>query len=399
MTAKTIVHISSDFPDTMVPDKTRAVHNLINAVSGFRHIVYSLNRVTALHDIVKVEFAEDRIAVAYGAPPKSILLDTMLAKVADWLHADLVARGVTVSAIHAHKFTVEGLVAVRLAHALGVPFIANIWGDTDLRILGVRRDLRSKWAAIARDATALLVYAPWTIDKIAELVPIDRSKAIILPPIILRDQFHPAPPVGNDRFVTLFNLDSYRRKNLGALVDAIMTVAKTRPGIHLDVFGAGSPRTTLEIARLIRDAGATGHVTLQGKIDNARFSETLNRYVGFLMPTRRETFGMVFVEAIFAGLPVLHSHGRGIDGSFGTAEIGYACDPSDQADIVRGIEKLITDEARLKANIVRLEAAGGLVPFKRDTIVADYQRLLARITATPETAPVGAPARQIARTG
>lgn len=379
MTAKTIVHISCDFPDTMVPDKTRAVRNLVDGTTGHRQIVYSLNRVSALSGIEKVEFAPDRIAVAYGAPPKGILLDTMLARVADWIRDDLVARGGSVSLIHAHKFTVEGLIAIRLARALQVPFIANIWGDSDLRIVGARRDLRTKWAAIAREAAALLVYAPWTTDKFDARVPLDRSKVVVLPPIIFDERFRPSAPVGSNHFVTVFNLDSYRRKNFAALVGAIMTLSRRRPDIGLDVFGAGSPATILAMARIIRDAGATAHVQLKGKIASDAIAATLNRYVAFLMPTRRESLGMVFVEAIFAGLPVLHSRGWGIDGSFGDAAIGYACQPTDPADIVRGIETLIADEAALKASIVALEAAGGLDPFRRDTIIARYAALVARV--------------------
>jgi glycosyltransferase involved in cell wall biosynthesis len=381
MTAKTIVHISCDFPDTMVPEKTRSVRNLIDAIGGYRQVVYSLNRVNALSGIEKVDFAEDRAAIAYGAPPKGILLDTVLARVADWLYDDIVARGIEVALIHAHKFTVEGLIAIRLAHKLGVPFVANIWGDTDLRILGARRDLRAKWAAIAGEAQALLVYAPWTIDKFAALVPFERSKAIVLPPIIFHENFRASAPMGNNRFVTLFNLDAYRRKNFPGLVAAIQEIARTRPDIRLDVFGAGSPKTILAMTKVIHRADMAQHIRLMGKIDNQKVGETLNRYVGFLMPTRRETFGMVFIEAMFTGLPVLHSRGWGIDGSFGTAAVGYACDPTDHADIVRGIETLIADEAALKANLVQLAATQGLDAFKRANIAREYEALLARLTA------------------
>lgn len=382
MTSKTIVHISADFPDPMVAAKTRSVQNLIEAVDGYRHVVYSLNRVSALSGFEKIGFGEDRIAVAYGAPPKGILLETALAKVAEHLRQDIAERKLQVSAIHAHKFTVEGLIAIRLAEALNVPFIANIWGDSDLRIAGTRRDLQAKWTAIARRAEALVVCAPWIIDKFEALVPLDRAKTLVLPPIVFHEQFRASEPVGNNRFVTVFNLDSYSRKNFPALVAAIMTIARQRPDIRLDVFGVGSPKTFLEIARVISDAGAGEHVHLCGRIGNEAFTETLNRYVAFLMPTRRETFGMVFVEAIFAGLPVLHSHGWGIDGSFGDAPIGYACNPEDNADIVRGIETLIAGEATLKAGITALNAAGGLVPFTRDTIAASYRALLDRVTAT-----------------
>jgi hypothetical protein len=106
---------------------------------------------------------------------------------------------------------------------------------------------------------------------------------------------------------------------------------------------------------------------------------------------------MVYIEALLAGVPVLHSRGRGIDGSFGSAAIGYACDPVNQADIVRGIETLIADEAVLKASITRLAADGGLDRFKRAAIVADYHALLARITAAPAIA--AGPSRKVARSG
>lgn len=378
MSNETIVHISSDFPDSMVAEKTRSMRTLIDGASDYRHIVYSLNRVNALSGIEMVDFADDRIAVAYGAPPKGILLETALTAVAHRLHQDIVARGLKVSAIHAHKFTVEGLIAIRIARALGVPFVVNIWGDTDLRIVSVRRDLRARWAAIAKEASAILVCAPWTIDKFDALVALDRQKTLVLPSIIFHEHFRASAPCSNNRFVTLFNLDAYRRKNFAGLVAAIMTIARSRPDIRLDVFGSGSPKTLLAISKLIRKAGATQHVMLRGKISNDDFSATLNQYVAFLMPTRRETFGMVFIEAVFAGLPVLHSKGWGIDGSFGSAQIGYACQPDDQADIVRGIETLIRDEAAIKASITHLESAGGLDLFKRDAILAAYQGLLKR---------------------
>lgn len=61
---KTILHISADFPDPLVPEKTRAVENLIARADGFRHIVYSINRVSWRKDIALLEFAEDQTAIS-----------------------------------------------------------------------------------------------------------------------------------------------------------------------------------------------------------------------------------------------------------------------------------------------------------------------------------------------
>jgi glycosyltransferase involved in cell wall biosynthesis len=97
------------------------------------------------------------------------------------------------------------------------------------------------------------------------------------------------------------------------------------------------------------------------------------------MPSRRETFGMVFVEALFCGLPILYSRNWGVDGFFESGTVGYACDPGSLEDILTGIDMLIAQEVSLKARLVELAAAGALRQFQRDRIVSDYRAVLERV--------------------
>ena len=141
--------------------------------------------------------------------------------------------------------------------------------------------------------------------------------------------------------------------------------------------GAGAPRSIAEVRRLISTAGAEHRVVLRGPLAPAALHATLGGYAGFLMPTRRETLGMVFIEALFAGLPILHTRGWGIDGFFDD-EIGYACDPDSSADVVAGIRRLVDNEAALKANVARLNDEGALERFRRAEISGVYGNLLER---------------------
>jgi hypothetical protein len=159
---KTILHISADFPDPLVPSKTKAVANLLAATGGFRHVVYSLNRVSWQSGVCALPFGEDRLAIAYGAPPYGLGLEKYLRPVADLIIRHIETSGLQPDLIHAHKFSVDGLVAARVAERLDVPFIASVWGDTDSKIIEVKRSLRPRYRAIAAAAAGILPATPWT---------------------------------------------------------------------------------------------------------------------------------------------------------------------------------------------------------------------------------------------
>jgi glycosyltransferase involved in cell wall biosynthesis len=379
---RTIVHVTCDFPDPLVPAKTYAVKNQIENAPQYRHVVYSLNRVNGRIDIASLEFGPDRIAVAYGAPRYGLFLATFLEKVADFILQDIRARNLQVDCLHLHKFAVEGLVGLRLADALGCPFISNIWGDTDLRVTQGRPDLTGRWKELLQRAAVIVPCAPWNIDRFDKLFGLDRSKIELLPLILVQHAFQPSKPTERPHLVSVMNLNSYRRKNFGALVGAVADLGRTRPDIRLSVYGACSPAVLLELHDIVRGMRAQDLVSFEGPLPNNRVIETLNPYSAFVMPTRRETFGMVFIEALFAGLPVLHSRGWGIDGYFDNDAIGYACNPSDPDDIRRGLEHVIVNQAALKQSVSSLHAAGAFNLFKHDNMVAAYERVLARAFAS-----------------
>ena len=259
---KTIVHVTCDFPDPMVGAKTRSVQNLVENTPEYRHVVYSLNRANWKTGVHALKFDTDRTALAYGAPPKGLFHASRLKPVAQWILDDVRAAGVKPDVIHAHKLTVEGLVALDLTKALGAPFVCDIWGDTDLKIAAARRDLDPKWRQILSDAAAIFPCAPWATDKFEAGYGLDRAKATVLPPIVKHDSFMASRPAGAPRFVTLFNLDVHKRKNFVGLVQAVMEVAKTVPDVTLDVWGKGGPEAIVEVAQIIEAAGAGQRVVI-----------------------------------------------------------------------------------------------------------------------------------------
>jgi glycosyltransferase involved in cell wall biosynthesis len=382
---KTILHISADFPDPLAPAKTRAVANLLAATHGFRHVVYSLNRVSWKSGVQALAFGEGHVALAYGAPPYGLGLARYLAPVARHILSDIDRRGLTPDLVHAHKLSVEGLVAADVAKALGVPFIASIWGDTDSKIIGAKRGLRGRYREVADASKLLLPAAPWTARAMQTLLAIPAEHMTILPVMTAAGAIIAPRISASGNLVSMFSLDSWKRKGLDVLVSAMKAVTARRPDIVLDVYGSGSPRSFLEATAVVEQAGMARSVRLLGPLAHDKVQETMNGYAAFVMAPRRETFGMVHVEAALAGLPILWARDRGIDGLIDPSA-GMCCDPDSVAEVASGIEQLVADEPAYKRALAKMQAEGGLRHLQREGIARLYGDILLQTTGRGQPA-------------
>jgi glycosyltransferase involved in cell wall biosynthesis len=99
-------------------------------------------------------------------------------------------------------------------------------------------------------------------------------------------------------------------------------------------------------------------MTLVGKLEGAQAMRDF--YDGchlFLLPSRAETFGMVYLEAMSRGLPVLYTRGQGFDGQFAEGEAGFAVSPDDPADIVRAALSALEHYGERSARCIGLAAS------------------------------------------
>ena len=62
----------------------------------------------------------------------------------------------------------------------------------------------------------------------------------------------------------------------------------------------------------------------------------------FIMPSFKESFGMVYVEAMSQGLPVIYSKGQGFDGQFDDGVVGQSVKSNDAHDICRAIKEVLS---------------------------------------------------------
>jgi len=378
-----IVHISADFPDPLAPDNTSAICNLVDGTPGFRHIVYSLHRVSGRSGVEGLRFGEDRVAVAYGAPPWGLMLATRLRGLARWMLSDLAARRVRPDVVHAHKLTIEGLVAGPVARHYRVPLLCSVQAKTDVKVLRARPDLRGRYREIWHGAHHVFPFSPRALATSTAVLGSRSGPATLLPCITLSDAIGPAPVVQGHRIVSMFRLDDYRGKNAETLIKAVMRARHRIPDLTLDIYGSGQPQSFLRLGEMIRRQSAEQVVRLKGRLPGGRVQDTMRLYSAFAMPTLRESYGMVFAEALLAGVPILQTKGWGLHGLFVDADVGYACaNPRSCEEVAHGLVDLVANEERLKSNIARLQQQGAFDLLRREHIIEAYRAALERVVGT-----------------
>jgi glycosyltransferase involved in cell wall biosynthesis len=90
-------------------------------------------------------------------------------------------------------------------------------------------------------------------------------------------------------------------KHAPAVVPAVVAARERIPGLRAVIFGAGPQLDDVRAA--IARHGAEAFIEAPGFVDEARVQDTLARATCLLLPSTREGYGMIVIEAAAAGVP------------------------------------------------------------------------------------------------
>ena len=367
-----VVHVTADHPDVLVEAKTPVIARLVDLVSDrFDNRVISLNRksppaLSMAWPRLRVEEAGHGgpvTTLAYHAPPAGLHHWRMLRALGEDL-AKRIAKDGKPSLLIAHKLTVEGVAVERAAELLGVPYAVSIQGNTDEKILKVRRDLHGRLARIFHGAAHVFPFTPWALAAVEKRLG-RRSGPITLLPCALADDTTIPPRDGGEGLVTAFHLRNARLKGLDLMGDA----ARSVPGARLTVLGGGSEA---EIAAAKALGGPD--ISFAGAVANAEIKARFNAAKGFVMPSRRESFGLVFIEALFAGCPIAYPAGAAVDGYFDDCPFAVRVKPGDTASVAAAMQFLTERETQLKQALAQWQQTEEAARFTRPAIAGAFAR-------------------------
>lgn len=162
--------------------------------------------------------------------------------------------------------------------------------------------------------------------------------------------------------------DFSRNKNIHITTKAIETLRAKNHKIQFTIVGGGGgdDAGVRQLAAQFPD-----WITLIDRTNDKKVLKDIYRKSHlFVMPSKFETFGLVYIEAMSQGLPVIYSSGQGIDGYFKEGEVGYSVESGNHLALADRIDSVMTRYKEISNNCSKLAGR-----FSWDLISNTYYQL------------------------
>lgn len=250
-----------------------------------------------------------------------------------------------ITCIHAHTWFSDGAVALKLNKKYGIPYIIAV-RSSDLNQFWKLPYLKSKGLDILKFSRKI-VFINQTyherflgIDKIKKLGEDNAKKTVVilngLDPFWIANTTPRKTKVNSPVHILFIGVFD-KRKNVVLLLKSINNLINQGVNCKVTLIGGGGNQEK-EILKIITD---NPNFEFLGKIyDKSELKSIYEKSDIFAMTSLKETFGLVYGEALSQGIPVIYSQNEGIDGVF-KENIGVAVNPRSISSISEGIKQII----------------------------------------------------------
>ena len=178
--------------------------------------------------------------------------------------------------------------------------------------------------------------------------------------------------------IVIFSLtrlaSSEKYKGHDRVVKAISNLKPAFPNIRYVLSGKYDKNEEQRVKQLVNELGVTDHVLLTGFINENELTDHFLMADLFVLPSKKEGFGIVFIEALACGLPVICGNADGSVDAIRHGELGTAINADDPDELERCITNYINDPLTLQRRSFLQNKC--LEYFNEDKYIKNLQQLL-----------------------
>lgn len=276
--------------------------------------------------------------------------------------------------VHATTLFSDGAVALKYKTEFRTPFIVTV-RSTDVDVfLKYRPDLVLLGAQILKEASKIIFISNALKEKFLNhpLIKKNRSRLEQKCQVICNgiDAYWIANQSPFQQHISptkiLYVGTLIKRKNVDKLIQSVLQLNNSEHQCTLTIVGEGGALHN-EVARQA-ELHPTAIKFVGAIRDKVALKKLYNSHHIFALPSVGETFGLVYLEALSQGLPILYTMNEGIDGLF-NFKIGESCATADTPTITSNLANLMRNYAEYEIDKIDFSS------FSWNQIAQDYLEL------------------------
>lgn len=269
----------------------------------------------------------------------------------------------------------------RAARALGIPLIVTLQGELTMDatdVFGRSPQLRTSLRDLLTNADAVTACSRATLDEAEEWFgrPLGDRGNVVYNGVDV-DEFQGVEPMDNPRPYVFALGRHVHQKGFDVLIDAFATLTSqlTEP---LDLVIAGDGPETTALRDQANRLRLEDRVHLVGRTDRTTTARWFTGASAFVLSSRHEPFGIVNIEAMAAGAPVVATAVGGVPEFVIDGDNGLVIPPENPAAMAAAIRRIL-DEPALHTHLVS-NATTAVDKFRWKSIANEYLGIYQLVT-------------------
>lgn len=308
--------------------------------SSFRPSLAELNQRTPEEAVVDgIQIYYPRCAT-FGNAGEKLLGGRLMAQAAFRIASKLHAQK-PFDVLHAHMLPRDGHAGLLISKKLGIPFALTVHGTDVLHYFKADKKPWKRNIRIVQKADALLAVssllmarvAPYRETGVTRIVPNGVDLSLI-------PEHHENVP---RRILSVGTLKA--RKCMDRTLEAFARIAGEWTDATLTIVGIGPME--MQLRTRIKELGLENRVTLTGGIPHAEVIYRMSESDVFVLPSWGEGYGIVYIEAMAAGMIAVGAQNEGIADTIVDGINGFLVPAGDTAATETVLRRIFTDEEAL----------------------------------------------------
>lgn len=283
----------------------------------------------------------------YNFLPKNHNMFKLFNKRMEKLYLEIVKKEGKVDIIHAHSAFWGGISAAYVAKKYNIPFVLT--EHSSLRDSKYVKESYHKYIKGAYDSADALIAVGNGLKK--ELQNYTDNKIEVIHNLVDFSKFKPEEAKKHEG-INLFSLAYLvEGKGMEALIKAFAEDFKGEK-VTLRIGGDGEKRAELEA--LIKNLNLESQVKLLGLLSREEVVSEINNCDGFVLASEHETFGVVYIEAMSLGKPVLGTKNGGAEDIIRDYN-GMIVENRNYKELVKGLKEFVNNIHNYDNELIRRE--------------------------------------------